>query len=157
MRAMKVILFAFAYCLTAGTVVAAEETLTFRLIVRTIDRTAFDAPVEGRNISVSQSAGVAIFEDGRLADKQFVGLVDSAGAEGTYSGYSIYTFLNGDTLTLKYTGGWGADGEVGHYEVLSGTGAYEGASGEGRFVPVDNPWDKASLYDVTINIERSDS
>jgi hypothetical protein len=40
------------------------------------------------------------------------------------------------------------------YEVVTGTGAYEGATGTGRFDTVEEPWDKASLYDVTINLTR---
>lgn len=143
---------ALASVLTIGSAAAQEETLKFRLVTRMINATFVEAPVEGHSLGAGQWAGVAIFEDGRLADKQFVMTMDNGGAEGSYSGYSIYTFQNGDTLTLKFTGGWGADRDGGDYEVVSGTGAYEGATGTGRFDAIEEPWDRANLYDVTINV-----
>ena len=144
--------------LMIGSVAAQEETLKGRLITRIISATFVDAPgVEGRSIGGGQYAGIAVFEDGRLADKQFVLNMDSGGTEGNYSGYATYTFQNGDALTLKFTGGWGPDGERGNYEVLSGTGAYKGATGTGRFDAVKDPWKKATLYDLTIKVRRGGS
>ena len=156
MKPLKVVIFTFVLTviLPIGSTAAEEETLKFRLITRLVNGTFVDAPVEGHSVGAGQYAGVAVFEDGRLADKQFVLNMDDRGAEGSYSGYSTYTFLNGDTLTLKFTGGWGPDRNGGDYEVVSGTGAYEGATGTGRFDAVEEPWEKASLYDVTINVTR---
>ena len=42
-----------------------------------------------------------------------------------YTGYSTYTFQDGDSLTLKFTGGWGQERNGGDYEVLSGTGVFK--------------------------------
>ena len=74
-----------------------------------------------------------------------------------YSGYSTYTFENGDALTLSFTGGWGENGGGGDYEVISGTGAFEGATGTGRFDGVDDPWEDASLADgsFTLNLPKN--
>lgn len=155
MKALKISLLVLTSYLMIGNAVAAEETLKFRLITRIISSNFIDTPVEGRRVGSMQSAGVAVFEDGRLADKQFALIMDNGGAVGTYSGYSIYTFQNGDTLTLKFTGGWGADSNGADYEVLSGTGAYEGATGTGRIDAAKEPWEKANLWDVTLNITRN--
>lgn len=155
---MKHLIALIVSVLMIGSVAAQEETLKGRLITRMISATFVDAPgVEGRSVGAGQYAGIAVFEDGRLADKQFVLNMDDRGAEGSYGGYSTYTFQNGDTLTLKFTGGWGPDGEGGDYEVLSGTGAYKGATGAGRFDAVEAPWEKANLYDLTIKVTRGGS
>jgi hypothetical protein len=154
---MKYLIALAVSVLMIGNVAAQDETLNGRLITRIVNATFVDAPgVEGRSVGGGQYAGIAVFDDGRLADKQFVLLMDNGGAEGSYSGYATYTFQNGDALTLRFTGGWDPDGQSGDYEVLSGTGAYEGATGTGRFVAVKDPWKKATLYDLTINIKHGD-
>ena len=155
---MKHLIALIVSVLMIGNVAAQEETLKGRLITRMISGTFVDAPgVEGRSVGGGQYAGIAIFEDGRLADKQFVLNMDNGGAQGSYNGYATYTFQNGDALTLKFTGGWGPDGEGGDYEVLSGTGAYKGATGTGRFDAVKDPWKKATLYDLTLKVTRGGS
>lgn len=155
---MKHLISLIVSVLMIGSAAAQEETLKGRLITRMISAIFVDAPgVEGRSVGGGQYAGIAIFEDGRLADKQFVLNMDNDGAEGSYDGYATYTFQNGDALTLKFSEGWGPDGQGGDYEVLSGTGAYKGATGTGRFDAVQDPWEKATLYDLTIKVTRGDS
>src|SRR4051812_38458247 len=80
--------------------------------------------------------GVALFEDGRIATKKFVDVSDETADSGAFRGYSTYTFQNGDSLTLSYTGGWDANGAKGAYKVVSGTGAFSGATGTGEFKSV---------------------
>ena len=151
-------MLALATILSAGSAVAAEETLKFRLVVTGDPAATVQVPnIEGRSLYAGHYTGVAVLEDGRIAFKDFVGVTDNGGSEGNFFGYSTYTFLNGHSLTLKYTGDWGAKGFVGNYEVLSGTGAYEGAAGTGQFDTVEEPWDGAYLYDVTIKLINSDS
>lgn len=153
MKIFGISLFLLATVLPLSQAMAEEQTLKFRLITRSVNSTNLETPVEGRSLSLSQAAGVAVFEDGRLADKQFVVHTDNAGADGSYAGYSTYTFQNGDSLTLSFTGGWGAGGNGGgDYTVVSGTGAYEGATGTGRFDPVKNPWENANLFDGVFNL-----
>jgi hypothetical protein len=67
-------------------------------------------------------------------------MADSAGDTGEYSGYSTYTFENGDSITASFTGAWDPNTDAGDYKVISGTGAYKGATGTGRFDGVKNPW-----------------
>lgn len=148
-------LLMFAATLTSGSAAAEEETLKFRLVTRMISGTFLDASnVEGQSVGAAKYAGVAVFEDGRLANKEFVLSMDNRGAEGTYTGYSTYTFENEDSLTLSFVGGWNADGDGGDYEVISGTGAYEGATGAGRFDGVENSWENANLFDGTITVMK---
>ena len=99
------------------------------------------------------AAGVAVFEDGRIAYKDFVVFTDGTAEEGEWRGYSTYTFENGDLLTLKFTGGWSASGSGGDYEVLSGTGAFEGATGTGRFDGVQTAWEGASLFNGSFDLD----
>ena len=153
---MKYLIALIASVLMIGSVAAQEETLKGRLITRTISATFIDAPgVEGSSVGAGHYAGVAVFEDGRLAEKQFVLSMDNRGAEGSYNGYATYTFQNGDALTLKFTGGWGPNGAGGDYEVLSGTGAYKGATGTGRFDAVEEPWEKTNLWDLEFRVKRA--
>jgi len=93
-----------------------------------------------------------VFEDGRVAYKQYIESSDDTEAGGDFKGYSTYTFQNGDSLTMSYTGGWKGNGYTGEYEVLSGTGAYAGASGSGAFNSVDESWQDASMADVTLKL-----
>ena len=148
-------LIAIVSAFASGGVAAEEETLKFRLVTRMVDGTFIEASnIEGRSVGAGKYAGVAVFEDGRLANKEFVLSMDNRGPEGTYVGYSTYTFENGDSLTLSFTGGWGESGAGGDYVVLSGTGAYEGATGSGRFDAVEVSWDSAELYDGSITVTK---
>ena len=134
-------------CAAATSVAAEEQTLKFRLVTKQISGTVVEAPnVEGRSLAAGKHAGVAVFEDGRIAYKDYVVMIDAGETEGSYSGYSTYTFRNGDSLTLRFTGGWGGERSGGDYEVLSGTGAFEKASGTGRFDALEEPWEGANLY-----------
>ena len=143
-----------AVCLAAGTVSAEEQKLKFRLVTTDISRTSLDAPnVTGHAVGAIKAAGVAVFEDGRIAFKDFVYSMNSGGKEGSYSGYSVYTFMNGDSLTLKFDGGWSSEGNGGDYEVVSGTGAFQGATGTGRFDAKKDPWESATLWDGSMTVK----
>ena len=149
-------------CLTAALLAAAsatpgfaeQQTLKFRLVTKELTSTVHEVEnVPGRSVSLATYAGFAVFEDGRIAYKDFMDTSDGSGEDGTFVGYSTYSFENGDALTAKYTGSWSAEGLVGEYEVLSGEGAYAGATGTGRFEAVDSPWDKANLLEGEFTLE----
>lgn len=145
-------------CVAAGSVAAEEQTLKFRLVTAKISGSVMQvANVEGRTVSAGQYVGVAVFEDGRIAYKDYVLMMDAGKKEGSYSGYSTYTFQNGDSLTLKFTGGWGQERNGGDYEVLSGTGGFKGASGTGRFDALKEPWDGANLYEGSFTLTLAGS
>ncbi len=144
---------AFVACMAGGSVAAEEQTLSFRLVTKKISGPVLQAAnVEGRAVSAGDYVGVAVFEDGRIAYKEFVLIMDAGSAEGSYSGYSTYTFQNGESLTLKFVGGWDQKREGGDYQVLSGTGTFKGATGTGRFDALKEPWDGASLYEGSFTL-----
>lgn len=142
-----------AACLLAGSVAAEEQTLNFRLVTTKVSGAVLPvANVEGRSISAGDYVGFAVFDDGRIAYKEFVMMMDAAKTEGGYSGYSTYTFQNGDSLTLKFVGGWGEKRNGGDYEVLSGTGVFKGATGTGRFDAIKENWEGASLHEGSFTL-----
>ena len=143
-----------AASLSAGAAAAEQQTLRFKLVVSMTSDTELElASLPDRALNANEAVGVAYFEDGRIAFKQFV--ISSAGGveDGSMVGLSTYTFQNGDSLTLKFTGGWTPSGLGGDYTVLSGTGAFEGATGTGRFDGLDDAWDDADLLEGSFTLE----
>ena len=138
-----------AYC---GTVQAEKELLNCRLMSK--EMSASEVTIQGDNGSIAafRDSGICVFDDGRVAEKNFVvaNLAASDFSEGSYSGFSVYTFESGDSILLGFTGGWGADGNRGNYTIVSGTGAYKGVSGDGHFIGLDSPWDGTNWFEVTI-------
>src|SRR5262245_41146244 len=132
---------------------AEEQALKGRLVVTQPTGASTALPsIGGHTFNANKYSGVAVFEDGRVAYKQYIESSDDTEAGGDFKGYSIYTFQNGDSLTMSYMGGWKDNGFTGEYKVLSGTGAYAGASGTGVFKSVDEPWQDASMADVTLKL-----
>ena len=129
-------------CLAAGSAAAEEQTLRFRLVVSFTGVAMSENPgVPGHMVGAGEAVGVAVFEDGRIAFKNFVISTDETEEARRASGYSTYTFENGDSLNLKFSYNWtAAEGGKGEYELLSGTGAYKGATGTGHFEDVEEPW-----------------
>ena len=145
-------------CAAAASVSAEEQTLEFRLVTKQVSGSVMEVPnVEGRSIAAGRHAGVAVFEDGRIAYKDYVVMIDAGQSDGSYNGYSTYTFQNGDSLTLRFTGGWDKQRNGGDYEVLSGTGVFENASGTGRFDALEEPWEGASLYQGSFTLTLAGS
>ena len=132
---------------------AEEQTLKGRLVINQPTGASTALPsFGGHTFNANKYSGVAVFEDGRVAYKQYIESSDDTEAGGDYKGYATYTFQNGDSLTMSYTGGWKGDGFTGQYKVSSGTGAYAGASGTGEFKSVDEPWQDASMADVALKL-----
>jgi len=141
-------------CLMAGSAAAEEQTLRFRMVVAPTEVVYSEiANVPGHSVGAGEAVGIAVFEDGRIAFKNFVISTDGSSDAGSYRGYSTYTFQNGDSLNLKFTGGWTAEGEKGDYEVLSGTGAFEGATGTGHFESIDEAWEGANLLEGSFTLD----
>lgn len=137
-----------------GSAWAEEQNLKFRLVVTDVSTTNIEpANVPGRSIGVVKSTGVAVFDDGRIAQKDFVRYYDGTEESGDFTGYSTYTFENGNSLTARFVAAWSPEGVGGDYEILSGAGAYEGVTGTGRFDGVTDPWDDADLLTGTFKLE----
>lgn len=140
-------MFGLSFLSCGAAAQAEEKILKFRLVVQPI-KEPIDLPeIGGHKLSAGEYMGVAVFEDGRIAYKRFVEQDDDITDSGSFKGYSTYTFQNGDSLTLSYVGGWDANGPKGDYKLISGTGAYEGATGTGSFKAVAEPWEEATLLE----------
>jgi hypothetical protein len=135
-----------------ATVQAEEQILKFKLVVQHIGTPSELPEIGGHKVSAGEHMGVATFEDGRIAYKRFVSVSDGMTDAGTYKGYSTYTFQDGDSLTLSYTGGWDANSDRGDYQLISGTGKFKGATGTGSFKAVDEPWNEANMYEGELRL-----
>lgn len=150
----KLSAFALAFLATTVTAADAEDlTLGFRLVVHTIEATVFEAPgLEGHVIGVDNAKGTAVFDDGRLADKTYVSGIDLDKGVGSGFGYSVYSFLDGSSITASFEATINEDGVVGVYTVLGGTGKYDGATGTGSFQTAGTSWENAGLLDGEFNL-----
>ena len=127
---------------------AAERTLEFQLVTKTLESRSLDVPnVDGQTLSQSKAFGVTVFKDGRIGTKEFVYITDANKGVGSSSGYSTYTFDDG-TLTAHFT----VQGAHGEYKILSGTGAYAGASGTGTLDVVSNTIKNATFFKIKLQI-----
>lgn len=131
--------------MSAPTVQAGEQKLKFRFVTQMIGEPGNLPEIAGHKITVGHYMGVATFEDGRIAHKDFIDVSDDTKNNGTFKGYSTYTFQNGDSITASYTGGWDAGGVRGDYQIISGTGAFNGASGTGGFTAAEAKWSAAAM------------
>lgn len=136
----------------AAPVAAEEQTLQFKLVTQRLGAPNELPEIGGHKVTVGEYMGVATFTDGRIAHKRFVDISDDTASSGSFKGYSTYTFENSDSLTLSYSGGWDGNGARGEYKVLSGTGKFAGATGTGSFTGLDEPWEDANLFDVSLTL-----
>lgn len=152
MKKMLVGFAAFAALFTA-VASAAEKTLDFNLVVKSVDPRRDDAPnVEGQSLTQSKAFGVVLFKDGRIGTKDYVYVSDmnNKGA-GSGFGYSTYYFDEG-SVTARFTFSIGAQGLRGEYKILSGTGAYAGATGTGSMESAQSTLKNASLLKIRLNV-----
>jgi hypothetical protein len=141
-----------SFSLSIGAAHAAEKTLEFQLVTKYLDPRTLDAPnVEDQTITQSKAFGVAVFKDGRIGTKDYIVANDKHKDAGTAFGYSTYTFDDG-SVTARFTGTFGPQGTHGEYKILSGTGAYAGATGSGTFDSVPNPFKNIGLYKVKLQV-----
>jgi hypothetical protein len=125
---------------------AADQTLKFKLVTFYI----------GEKDGESHMVGVSVSPDGTMGTKDFY---DKSAGNGASTGHSTYYFPNG-SLVVNYstaqTGTQTGAHVLGKYEIVSGTGAYQGATGKGSF---EGDWgDKsplkgAGLYNVELDVK----
>jgi hypothetical protein len=125
---------------------AADQALKFKLV------TFYMGEKDGE----SHMVGVSVSPDGEIGTKDFF---DKQGENGASTGHSTYYFPDG-SLVANYstvsTGTSTGGHIVGKYQIISGTGAYQGATGGGS---IDGDWgDKsplknASLFNIELDIK----
>jgi hypothetical protein len=140
--------------LSCSTVAAAEKTLEFKLIVKQFEPRALEAPdVPNQIITQSKAFGVGIFKDGRIAAKDFAVVSDLNKGVGSMYGYSTYSFDEGSTITARFTAEFKANQPVhGEYKILSGTGAYAGATGTGTLDSIPHQFKGANMFNIRLNV-----
>ncbi len=140
---------------TTSAAFAGEQVLEFKFVTMPIDVKVVQAPnIEGRTLSAGTLRGVAFFKDGRVAIKDFIGESDLLKGEGSYKGYSTYTFEDGSSITASYTAQSAAStGFHGAYTILSGTGAYAGATGTGSFDGLPAKFTNAFLFNGKFDVK----
>ena len=140
-----------------GSSLAQAETLKCKLYISESNKDATDTvapPHAGVALLGTRYSGVCVFADGRVAEKQFV-VINRAigdGKNGTFLGYSVYSLKKGDSISVQFAGGWGADGVRGDYKIIAGTGAYANAKGVGNFVRTGGTKTTSHL-DVTFDVQ----
>jgi hypothetical protein len=140
---MKTLVSALALLVGSNVMaVAGDQTLKFKLV-------AFDV---GEKDGEYHFVGATVSPDGTIGTKDFTVKEDQSGKG---AGHSTYYFPAGSIVTSEtfvdtatQTGGH----VVGKYQIVSGTGAYQGATGGGSF---DGDWgDKSPLKNaMLLNIE----
>lgn len=117
---------------------AAEQTLGYDLVVHVSDLQTLPVPGrDGHEVGIAAFDGIAIFDDGRIANHRYAGSFDFINGEGSFRGYALWAFGDGSQLTSSYEGEAKASGDgialEGRHSDLAGTGSFEGATGEGSF------------------------
>ena len=144
---MKALVSAIALLVGSNVVaVAADQTLKFKLV-------AFYVGEKGGE---SHFLGATVSANGTLGTKDFY---DKQGENGTSTGHSTYYFPDGSLVANYSTESKGTQTGghiVGKYQIVSGTGVYQGATGGGS---IDGDWgDKsplkgAALYNIELDVK----
>jgi len=117
--------------LAAAPALAGETALEFDFVTTTIDSLSHEiGEGDAGVIKAGKALGYATFGDGRTAVKKYVYVM---GEGAPTVGISNYIFENGDAVTASFIVESGESGPVGKYTVIGGSGAYEGATGDGEF------------------------
>jgi hypothetical protein len=140
--------------LSSGAALAEEQTLRFKLVITTTSDATMDLPsITDQSLVASEAVGVAFFEDGRVAFKRFALATIRGKEDGNWMGLSTYTFENGDALNLQFSGSWSPEGSQVEYTLLSGAGAFEGATGTGELTGINTSWTDALLFDGSFTLQ----
>jgi len=139
-------------CLSISSAYAGERTLEFLLVTRDLEERTLNASnIEDQTIVQVKAFGVAVFKDGRIGVKDYIATADVHKGAGTAYGYSTYTFDDG-SITARFVSTFAAESGHCDYKILSGTGAYTGATGSGTCDSVPSPFKDTDLLKVRLKI-----
>jgi hypothetical protein len=139
--------------LSSGAALAQEQTLRFKLVITMTSDAKMELPsIADQSVAANEAVGVAYFEDGRIAFKPFAFATVGGEEEDRYMGLSTYT-RERRRAQCEVRWGWSPDGEQLEYTVLSGGGAFEGATGTGELTGVSTSWKDASLLEGSFTIQ----
>ena len=133
---------------------AEELKLSGRLILQDGDQ-GWDEKTPDPNslIKNGYTIGLAVFDDGTIAEKQYVFSQNNRETDGNLSGFTFYIFENGDYLLMEFEAAWNENGFSGEYtKIIEGTGRFSGVTGGGTFIGVEGPWYETILTDFTLNL-----
>lgn len=118
---------------------AEAVTVDYQLVVHASEVHQLGIPGQpGHVVGIAAFRGIAIFDDGRLAQHWYAGSFDFVDGAGEFQGYARWVFDDGSELRSRYRGKADAlsDGGItfaGTHDDVSGTGAYERVEGRGSF------------------------
>ena len=89
-------------------------------------------------VGIGEFRGVAIFDDDEVAVHRYDGWFDLIDGEGSFHGYALWHFDDGSEIRAPYTGTASNISEhgvevVATFDDFTGTGRFEGVTGEGSF------------------------
>jgi hypothetical protein len=144
---MKAIVSAIALLVGSNVMaVAGDQTLKFKLVTFYV----------GEKDGEQHMVGLSVSPDGAMGTKDFF---NKPGENGAATGHSTYYFPNGSlvaTYSLASTGTQTGGHMVGKYQIVSGTEAYQGATGSGSFEGDwgdKSPLKNAALFNVELDIK----
>jgi hypothetical protein len=156
-KSLTFFLSGVALIVATSTALAGEKVLEFKLVTKPIDVKVVEAAnVEGQAVATGKFFGVAVFKDGRIGVKEFVGSSDMLKGSGSFFGYSTYTFEDG-SITARYSGSTQDGKSKGEYAILSGTGTYANATGTGTLESAPNPFKGVNLWDIKLVVKTPGS
>ena len=100
----------------------------------------------GRVLKVSKHNGVATCDDGRLLQAQIMQSELQLDDDVLLTGFGVYSFENGDTVTVKIRGAETDEDTSMNYTIISGSGNFTDASGTGAVRLVRQPWGKYTFF-----------
>ena len=126
--------------LCASNIARADEAVKFRMFLHATSIQSQEVgDVDGHVLYVGHFTGLASFSDGSVGPGNLTSTADYVKGAGTVSGYFSVTLSKDSTLWIKVDGTAKPEGTTAVFPeapaiVVGGTGRFEGAKGDGKFV-----------------------
>lgn len=145
-------IFVLAITVFSHNALAVTDAINCRLIIHAIDTAEPIKTDTGRTLKLSKLNGVATCEDGRLLQAQIMQTELRSSANSLLSGYAVYSFENGDTITVQIRGTESKNSAAIDYTIIAGSGSYVEATGMGSVHSVESPWKNTALFNLSLEI-----